>query len=326
MTSGLIEVYGCRTVSLMGATLTVLGMVLSVLFDQSVYMHCVTLGLISGLGLGFVYVSQILIITAWFDNNLALATGLGACGSGFGMACFCLVNTGLIDIFGWKGTMLVLASLMSFCLSMSTLYCHTSVQYFDTAALFSYSKFMEAIRKSNDIQLLRDCDFVLVVLSSSLWASVYFVPFVLTPDRVVSAGWGTDAEAGMLLVYMGIFNGIGRIVLGFVFTSPNLSRVWLYFILLIATTVVLVALALMQSITHMTVLFIFLGFISGKSLSLFISHTLTFCPGGCVIAIPIILVDLFGAARVANAFGILCFLNGWTTVFGLPLLSKHISV
>lgn len=238
-------------------------MLLSVLLDQSIYFHWITLGLITGFGLGFLYVTQLLILTSWFDKKLPLATGLAACGSGFGMGSFSLINGFLIEIFGWKGSMLILASLMSFCLSMSVLYCEPTVQYFNFRSLFCFSKFCDALRKANDFELMKDITFLIVVVSTSLLSSVYYVPFVLTPDRIVSAGMGTSAEANMLLVYLGIFNGFGRVVAGYVFTLECINQVWLYFVIMMIMGILLILIALIHSIKQMIAPFVFFGFLSG---------------------------------------------------------------
>lgn len=248
---------------------------MSVLLDQYIYCHWVTLGLITGLGLGFLYVTQLMILTSWFDKKLPLATGLAACGTGFGMGCFSLFNGYLIEIFGWKGSMIILASIMSFCLSMSALYVQPTVQYFHFHSLFCWDKFCEALRKANDFELMKDVTFLLVVLSTSLLSSVYYAPFVLTPDRIVSAGMGSTAEANMLLLYLGIFNGIGRVLSGYIFTLEGINLVWLYFGIMIIMGILLILIALIQSINQMIAPFVFFGLFSGKSLSLSFSSKFT---------------------------------------------------
>ncbi|KPM10008.1 monocarboxylate transporter-like protein 6 [Sarcoptes scabiei] len=117
--SGLIKVYGCRTVSIVGTILTIFGLGLSTVFDRSIYLHCFTLGFLAGCGLGFLFIAQVVIVTVWFDEKLGLATGLAECGSGFGMAIFALVIDHFIQVYSWKGAMIILCGLISTCLAIS---------------------------------------------------------------------------------------------------------------------------------------------------------------------------------------------------------------
>ena len=58
------------------------------------------------------YLCCYVMIGHYFSKYRALATGISACGSGVGTFIFAPLSLALIECFGWKGAMLVIAGIV----------------------------------------------------------------------------------------------------------------------------------------------------------------------------------------------------------------------
>lgn len=75
-----------------------------------------TFGIISGLGLGVIYVTAVVSIAFWFESKRTFATGIGASGTGLGTFLYAPFTRWLIDYYGWRGATLILGgTLLNFC-------------------------------------------------------------------------------------------------------------------------------------------------------------------------------------------------------------------
>jgi hypothetical protein len=106
--SALVDRYGCRTMTIIGGIISGLGFTMSA-FVNSIELMYTTFGVIAGLGLGLCYVTAVVCIAYWFDKKRALATGLGACGTGVGTFVYAPMTQYFIREYGWRGTVLLLA-------------------------------------------------------------------------------------------------------------------------------------------------------------------------------------------------------------------------
>lgn len=113
--SALVDRYGCRRMTIVGSIASTIGFIAAA-FSNSVEILYVTYGLMAGLGMGLLYVTAVVSIAFWFDKRRNLAVGLGSCGVGFGTFIYSPLTTYLLDNFGWRGTLLLLAgSVLNVC-------------------------------------------------------------------------------------------------------------------------------------------------------------------------------------------------------------------
>ena len=77
---------------------------------------------ILGLGLGLAYLPAIVSVSYYFEKKRAFATGIAVCGSGVGTFVFAPLTALLIDMYGWKGAMLICAGLLLNCVVMGALF------------------------------------------------------------------------------------------------------------------------------------------------------------------------------------------------------------
>ncbi|PNF33024.1 hypothetical protein B7P43_G16380 [Cryptotermes secundus] len=106
--SSLVDRYGCRKMTIIGGIVSGIGFTMSA-FVNSIELMYTTFGVIAGLGLGLCYVTAVVSIAYWFDKKRALATGLGACGTGAGTVVYAPMTQYFIEEYGWRGTVLLLA-------------------------------------------------------------------------------------------------------------------------------------------------------------------------------------------------------------------------
>jgi len=103
--------YGCRLVTIAGAVLAASGMAISAAADSIVILYF-TVGVLTGLGFGLIYLPAIVSVSIYFEKKRAFATGIAVCGSGLGTFIFAPLTKELINAFGWKGAMLVTAAII----------------------------------------------------------------------------------------------------------------------------------------------------------------------------------------------------------------------
>ncbi|XP_046912896.2 monocarboxylate transporter 12 [Dermatophagoides farinae] len=309
--SGLIKVYGCRTVSIIGSIMAITGMLLSTIFDQSIYFHFITIGLLAGCGLGLLFITQLVIITVWFDRKLALATGIAECGSGFGMAIFAFISDYFIQMYTWKGAMIILAGFVSTCLVFSGLYAEPDCPSLTTSskqALNSKSLFCQVLEETADFSLLwTRKSFLLFVLSQFILNLVFFTPVIIITDRIRRAGFGSTGAS--IYCCFGIANGFGRILFGFISTSFDVNNLWLFIVVTIALGATVWLTNLAYTLVTMQLFYALIGIFFGANVCL----------------TPVVLVDMLGTNKMANAYGIVSFFDGLAALIGPPILNLTVN-
>ncbi|XP_075678332.1 monocarboxylate transporter 12-like isoform X2 [Dermatophagoides pteronyssinus] len=307
--SGLIKVYGCRTVSIIGSILTITGMLLSTIFDQSIYFHFITIGLLAGCGLGLLSITKLIIVTIWFDQKLALALGIAECGSGFGMAIFAFITNYLIQMYTWKGAMIILAGLLSTCLIFSALYvepnCPLPTSKHD---MNSKSLFCQVIKETTDFSLLwKRKSFLLFVLNQFFLSLVFFTPIIIITDRIKRSGFGLSSSS--IYFCFGIANGFGRILFGYISTNFDIDNLWLLIIVTIALGATIWLTNLAHTFATIQLFYALFGIFFGANICL----------------TQVVLVDMLGTNKMANALGIISFFDGFAALIGPPIINLAVN-
>ncbi|XP_074599114.1 monocarboxylate transporter 1 [Brevipalpus obovatus] len=112
--SGLINKYGCRSITILGSLCAGTGLALSA-FAPNVLVLFFTIGICTGAGFGLMYLPAIVSVTCYFKERRAFATGLAVCGSGLGSAAMAPLTEYLIGLYGWRGGMLLVSGLVLNC-------------------------------------------------------------------------------------------------------------------------------------------------------------------------------------------------------------------
>ena len=109
--SALTNRYGCRKTTIVGGIIAAIGFILSSFVD-SIELLCFTFGIISGFGLSMVYVPGVVIVAYYFEKRRAFATGIAVAGSGIGTFVFAPLTEHLIELYSWKGAVLIIGGIM----------------------------------------------------------------------------------------------------------------------------------------------------------------------------------------------------------------------
>ncbi|XP_023213095.1 uncharacterized protein LOC111615885, partial [Centruroides sculpturatus] len=74
------------------------------------------MGLLGGIGFGFIFLPAIVTVGFYFDQKRALATGIAVCGSGVGAFTLAPVVQIMVNEYGWQGCLLVLSAVILNCM------------------------------------------------------------------------------------------------------------------------------------------------------------------------------------------------------------------
>lgn len=107
MVSALCNRFGYRPVVIFGSYLGTIGLSTS-FFAPTVDVHFVTIGVICGFAFCMVAMPCVVTVGLYFEKRRALVTGIVMCGSGVGTFIFAPLVTLLLEVFGMKGTFLIL--------------------------------------------------------------------------------------------------------------------------------------------------------------------------------------------------------------------------
>ncbi|XP_006824242.1 monocarboxylate transporter 12-like [Saccoglossus kowalevskii] len=102
--------YGTRPLVVIGGVLSSTGIFLSA-FVSSVNALVITYGVIVGLAYGLVFGPGIVIVGRYFHKRHAFANGIVYAGYGVGIMIFPPLCQKLIDTYGWRGSLIVMAGI-----------------------------------------------------------------------------------------------------------------------------------------------------------------------------------------------------------------------
>uniref|UniRef100_A0A914VY92 Major facilitator superfamily (MFS) profile domain-containing protein n=1 Tax=Plectus sambesii TaxID=2011161 RepID=A0A914VY92_9BILA len=112
--SAITNKYGCRATTIAGSLVATLGCLLSYFATSVVYLM-LTVGVVMGMGFGLMYCPAIVIVTMYFEEKRAFATGIAVCGAGIGTFIFSPLSAWLIEEYTWRGAFLIYAGIVLNC-------------------------------------------------------------------------------------------------------------------------------------------------------------------------------------------------------------------
>ncbi|KER24521.1 hypothetical protein T265_07833 [Opisthorchis viverrini] len=100
--------FGCRITCMLGALISAIGC-LAGCFTNSLLALVFTFGILSGLGSSLSMTAALVIVSLYFDDRRATATGLSIAGTGVGALVFAPAVEFFINIYTWRGTFMLMA-------------------------------------------------------------------------------------------------------------------------------------------------------------------------------------------------------------------------
>ncbi|CAH8656572.1 unnamed protein product [Schistosoma rodhaini] len=108
LSSLLLNRFGCRVTCMVGGLISGLGCFAGA-FTNSIISMVFSFGILSGLGASLCITSALVVVSMYFDNRRATATGLSIAGTGVGALVFAPMVDMLLNIYTWRGAMMILS-------------------------------------------------------------------------------------------------------------------------------------------------------------------------------------------------------------------------
>ncbi|KAF9339001.1 hypothetical protein BGZ91_007313 [Linnemannia elongata] len=221
-TGAICDYFGHRTSTLIGASVMTLALVLAA-FSTQIWHLYLTQGLLYGAGTSMTYFASMTLPSQWFTKNRGLVTGIAISGGGIGGLWISPVVSKLLNIKGFRFTMLVIAAVhLVLLIPAGLLYRErreTGRKKAQRIKRFGCcegeSVGAESKRGFVDFSILRDLRFCLLVISCAFVISGYFSPFFFITSYAIQHG----VEQSTAALMVGLMNGsaaIGRIFMGFI--------------------------------------------------------------------------------------------------------------
>jgi MFS family permease len=151
LASGLVNHYGCRLVTIAGGIIAAAAFIIST-FSPNVDVLILTYGVLGGIGLGFIYLPAMVMVSYYFERRRALAMGISMSGSGIGMLFMAPASAALLEFYDWKNALFILSGVVLQSLILGSLMRPLEMSRKDSASteLFTNS--------DEPMALLNDCD------------------------------------------------------------------------------------------------------------------------------------------------------------------------
>lgn len=298
---------GPRRVAITGGILLGVGYMLARFAEGSFLKLIITIGLISGAGLGFGYVCPIAACVKWFPDKRGLITGLSVAGFGAGAWIFAQLASSLIESVGISATFMMLGNIFIAAIVLSSLLMiNPPVGWTPKGFKAKNEKTNKATSKNIAWQkMLKTRQFYLLWIMYFFGASAgLLVIGNLKPFGVFSGL--TAAVAGSAVGILALFNGAGRITWGFL--SDKLGRTKSMAIMSLLQGIMMLALIRMgASALLLTIAAAWVGFNYGGIFALFPSAT----------------ADFFGTKNLGINYGWVFTSYGVAGIFG-PILGGKV--
>jgi len=287
--------YGPRITATIGGIMVALGWI-GASFSQSPIWLYIFYGVLGGIGTGLGYIPSISCGIKWFPEKKGLVTGIIIFGFGFGAAFLSPVMTHFINLYGWRTTMFFCGLIFG-------------------ALIISFAQFLKApVEKATTSSAEETKEEVsyspkemIKTFSFKILFFTYFISMVagmMTIGHVVAFALGnglTAIQGAFALTILSIFNGLGRVLTGY------LTDIW-------GGKKTLALLFLMIS-CGMFIFFQASGMLTFYILSAFIG----LCFGGFLAVYPPLTADYYGKQNFSINYG-LVFIGYGSGCFLGPLL------
>ncbi|KAI8480514.1 hypothetical protein Bbelb_417500 [Branchiostoma belcheri] len=265
----------CRTVIIAGGVISAVGLVAS-FFAQTMIHLFFSVGVLTGFGLSLMFSPSLAMIGRYFDKRHATANGIGVCGTGIGIFAFPPLYQFLIDEFGWRGALLIVAGIpLNGCVCGALMRpIHLKEDRKEEKASIETQgstdqeskkgllHFCEKVMEAFDVTLLKHRPFLVYCVSlfgTSLGNSMIFVHLVAHAQHI-----GMEkTPAAFLLSILGISEAVSRPLHGWLSDRVHISKLYYYMIGNTGLAILNIAIPFGRTYTGLVVCMVLYGFFSG---------------------------------------------------------------
>ncbi|KAK3672634.1 hypothetical protein LTR78_007446 [Recurvomyces mirabilis] len=170
-------------------------------FATQIWHLFLTQGVLVGLGIGFIYIPSLPILSQWFDARRSLANGISSSGSGFGGALFAWVTGAIIDALGLRWALCITGIMTCFLTSIAT------------AVVRDRNKYIKPPQLALDLTLLARYDVLLLLAWSFVSMLGYIALLFSLSDFALAIGLSSQ-RATDVIGLLNIGTAIGRPLIG----------------------------------------------------------------------------------------------------------------
>ncbi|XP_065586458.1 monocarboxylate transporter 13-like [Cyrtonyx montezumae] len=291
--SALSTRYGARPIVMAGGFLAGMGFLLGAFATRLSHLY-LSVGLLAGLGWALVFTPSLGAVSRYFPTRRAMATGLAMAGASVvGLALGPLIPL-LLDTYGWRGSLLLLAALSFNLMVAGALLRPLDVPNESPRPLPPHSQ-------AGLCELLRHGPFLRYALAFVLVDAGYYVPHVHGPARAQEVGCD-EHHAGLVMAVTAVADGIGRVVAGLLAARPTASLLRHLFAWSVLTGLALLLLPLGTTFGGLTALALAYGFCAGAIVPLQFTGV----------------AEVVGAGRLLHAIGLMQMFESIGSLLGAP--------
>uniref|UniRef100_A0A671Q879 Monocarboxylate transporter 12-like n=1 Tax=Sinocyclocheilus anshuiensis TaxID=1608454 RepID=A0A671Q879_9TELE len=292
-----------RIAIMFGGLLSAAGLLLSSLATSVEFLY-LTLGVLTGVGFALSYTPAIAMVGSYFSERKALAYGIAMSGSGIGTFILAPAVQLLIELFSWRGALLILGGLVShMCV------CGALMRPLEGQSGRQKEMDLEGGKKSKpsdakEYSFLLIPDFLLMLVSFLFLAYGCSVPFVYLVPYSLSAGVSPQ-QAALLMSILGVSGIVGTITFGWIADRKCLRpyRVVSY----------------MLAVGSEGLSCLFLPLLNGFSLLVPFSLIYGCFDGAYVALIPVVTSDTVSSTHLTSALGVVYFLHAIPYLISPPI-------
>ncbi|XP_040551006.1 monocarboxylate transporter 13 isoform X1 [Gallus gallus] len=291
--SALSTRYGARPVVMAGGFLAGMGFLLGAFATRLSHLY-LSVGLLAGLGWALVFTPSLGAVSRYFPTRRAMATGLAMAGASVvGLALGPLIPL-LLDAYGWRGSLLLLAAL-----SFNLMVAGALLRPLDVP---TESPRPPPARGQGGLRgLLHHGPFLRYALAFVLVDAGYYVPHVHGPARAQEVGCD-EQRAGLVMAVTAVADGIGRVVAGLLAAHPTASLLRHLFAWSVLTGLALLLFPLGTSFGGLTAVGLGYGFCAGAIVPLQFTGV----------------AEVVGAGRLLHAIGLMQMFESIGSLLGAP--------
>ncbi|KAL3848133.1 hypothetical protein ACJMK2_019010 [Sinanodonta woodiana] len=315
LASVVISTFSCRT-SLMISGILTTSAYLSSAYVRSIGVLIVTYGIVGGIGNAFACSSFPVVLGCYFEKRRNLMISLSVAFVGVGMFAASPLASFILDVYGMSGALLILGALNAH-LCVVGMICHPSrlerdlkVQTLKRRQGSAKVKWITALKRHINLDLLRNTKFMIFLCSSSTWNLTLSVCFLHLPNYLYLHG-ASEGNINSVMELFSIANTAGRILGASIVDKSGLDAMTIHLGTMGVGGLVAVLFPIYASLTGAEKAFaVLVGLYTG-------------CPNAIMTPI---LISLVGVDRLSQAFGLASFFCGIGYSLGPPiagLLLQH---
>lgn len=253
------------------------------------------------MGWALVFTPSMAAVSHYFEKRRALATGLAVSGAGVSSLAFSPLFQYLVDTYGWRGSLVVVAG-MSLNVVVSGALLRPLASEGSPAACGRRGSLASLFT----LQLLQHGPFMRYVLAFTLVDAGYFVPYAHLVAHAREAGC-EEYEAAFLMATAAVADTCGRVFAGWLAAAlPSCRLLHHLTFWTVSTGASLALMPLGRSYASLALLGICYGFFAGALVPLQFS---------C-------LAEIVGPGNVLGAIGLMHMLDSVGALLGTPLSGK----